>query len=377
MQFKILYKDKETAARSAILKTDHSNIHTPVFMPIGTQGAVKTIDPAVLSNLNANIILGNTYHLYIRPGHELIKKAGSLHSFMNWNKSILTDSGGFQVYSLSKLNKISDQGVEFQSHLDGSRHFFTPEISMDIQRYLGSDIIMAFDECPPGQADEKLVSCAVDRTTKWIKKCSDFLDKNDSFYGWEQTLFPIIQGGIYRSLREKSTEELVPFSKCGIAIGGLAVGEEKSLMFEIIDLMNTLLPKDQPRYLMGVGRPTDLVRSVQLGIDMFDCVLPTRNARNGQLFTSQGIINIGNKAHKEAFGQLDPNCKCYTCKNFSKSYLRHLFNIKEVLGLRLATIHNLSYYMNLMEDIRNNIKAETFSGWSKGYLNKMNDYKGM
>ena len=377
MQFKILYKDKETAARSAILKTDHSNIHTPVFMPIGTQGAVKTIDPVVLSNLNANIILGNTYHLYIRPGHELIKKAGSLHSFMNWNKSILTDSGGFQVYSLSKLNKISDQGVEFQSHLDGSRHFFTPEISMDIQRYLGSDIIMAFDECPPGQADEKLVSCAVDRTTKWIKKCSDFLDKNDSFYGWEQTLFPIIQGGVYRSLREKSTEELVPFSKCGIAIGGLAVGEEKSLMFEIIDLMNTLLPKDQPRYLMGVGRPTDLVRSVQLGIDMFDCVLPTRNARNGQLFTSQGIINIGNKAHKEAFGQLDPNCKCYTCKNFSKSYLRHLFNIKEVLGLRLATIHNLSYYMNLMEDIRNNIKAETFSGWSKGYLNKMNDYKGM
>ena len=377
MQFKILYKDKETAARSAILKTSHSNIHTPVFMPIGTQGAVKTIDPAVLSKLNANIILGNTYHLYIRPGHELIKKAGSLHSFMNWNKSILTDSGGFQVYSLSKLNKISDQGVEFQSHLDGSRHFFTPEFSMDIQRYLGSDIIMAFDECPSGQADEKLVSCAVDRTTKWIKKCSDFLNQNDSFYGWEQTLFPIIQGGIYPSLRKKSTEELVPFSKCGIAIGGLAVGEEKSLMFEIIDLMNTLLPKDQPRYLMGVGRPTDLVRSVQLGIDMFDCVLPTRNARNGQFFTSQGIINIGNKAHKEAFGQLDPNCKCYTCENFSKSYLRHLFNIKEVLGLRLATIHNLSYYMNLMEDIRNNIEAETFSSWSKDYLNKMNDYKGM
>ena len=377
MQFKILYKDKETAARSAILKTSHSNIHTPVFMPIGTQGAVKTIDPAVLSKLNANIILGNTYHLYIRPGHELIKKAGSLHSFMNWDKSILTDSGGFQVYSLSKLNKISDQGVEFQSHLDGSRHFFTPEFSMDIQRYLGSDIIMAFDECPSGQADEKLVSCAVERTTKWIKKCSDFLNQNDSFYGWEQTLFPIIQGGIYPSLRKKSTEELVPFSKCGIAIGGLAVGEEKSLMFEIIDLMNTLLPKDQPRYLMGVGRPTDLVRSVQLGIDMFDCVLPTRNARNGQLFTSQGIINIGNKAHKEAFGQLDPNCKCYTCENFSKSYLRHLFNIKEVLGLRLATIHNLSYYMNLMEDIRNNIEAETFSSWSKDYLNKMNDYKGM
>ena len=377
MQFDILYNDKETAARSAILKTNHSNIYTPVFMPIGTQGAVKTIDPEVLSKLDANIILGNTYHLYIRPGHELIKKAGSLHSFINWNKSILTDSGGFQVYSLSKLNKISDEGVEFKSHLDGSSHFFTPEISMDIQRHLGSDIIMAFDECPPGQADEKIVRSAVDRTTKWIKQCSNFIKQNQPFYDWEQTLFPIIQGGTFSSLRERSAEELLPFSKCGIAIGGLAVGEEKSSMFEIIHLMNTILPKDQPRYLMGVGRPTDLVRSVQLGIDMFDCVLPTRNARNGQLFTSQGIINIGNKIHKEAFDQLDPNCNCYTCENFSKSYLRHLFNIKEVLGLRLATIHNLSYYMNLMGDIRKNIKEQTFSTWSIDYLKRMNDHKGM
>ena len=377
MQFDILYNNKDTAARNAILKTDHSSIETPVFMPIGTQGAVKTIDPEVLTKLNANIILGNTYHLYIRPGHTLIKNAGSLHSFINWNKSILTDSGGFQVYSLSKLNKISDQGVEFKSHLDGSQHFFTPEFSMDIQRHLGSDIIMAFDECPPGQADEKVVRCAVERTTKWIKQCSDFIKQNKPFYDWEQTLFPIVQGGSFPSLREKSTEELLPFSKCGVAIGGLAVGEEKSSMFETIDLMNTLLPKDQPRYLMGVGRPTDIVRSVQLGIDMFDCVLPTRNARNGQLFTSQGIINIGNKVHKEAFDELDPNCNCYTCKNFSKSYLRHLFNIKEVLGLRLATIHNLSYYMNLMDDIRNNIKEETFSIWSKDYLTRMNDYKGM
>ena len=377
MQFDILYNDKETAARSAILKTNHSNIHTPVFMPIGTQGAVKTIDPEVLSKLDANIILGNTYHLYIRPGHELIKKAGSLHSFISWNKSILTDSGGFQVYSLSKLNKISDEGVEFKSHLDGSSHFFTPEISMDIQRHLGSDIIMAFDECPSGQADEKIVRSAVDRTTKWIKQCSNFIKQNQPFYDWEQTLFPIIQGGTFSSLRERSAEELLPFSKCGIAIGGLAVGEEKSSMFEIIHLMNTLLPKDQPRYLMGVGRPTDLVRSVQLGIDMFDCVLPTRNARNGQLFTSQGIINIGNKIHKEAFDQLDPNCNCYTCENFSKSYLRHLFNIKEVLGLRLATIHNLSYYMNLMGDIRKNIKEQTFSTWSIDYLKRMNDHKGM
>ena len=377
MKFSITSRDQISSARSGLLKTQNSEIRTPVFMPIATQGSVKTVDPDVLHDLNSQIILGNTYHLYIRPGHSLINKAGSLHSFINWNKSILTDSGGFQVYSLSKLNNISDQGVEFKSHLDGSRHFFTPETSMDIQRHLGSDIIMAFDECPPGQADEKVVRSAVDRTTKWIKQCNDFLKQNSPLYDWEQILFPIIQGGAFPSLREKSTEELLPYSKCGIAIGGLAVGEKKSSMFETINLMNTLLPKDQPRYLMGVGRPTDIVRSVQLGIDMFDCVLPTRNARNGQLFTSQGIINIGNNSHKEAFDQLDPNCNCYTCKNFSKAYLRHLFNIKEVLGLRLATIHNLSYYMNLMEDIRNNIEEETFSIWSKDYLKRMNDHKGM
>ncbi len=377
MQFSISHSDQTSSARRGVIKTDHSTIQTPVFMPIGTQGAVKTIDPEVLIHLDAQIILGNTYHLYIRPGHELIHKAGSLHSFMNWENSILTDSGGFQVFSLANLNKISDEGVEFQSHLDGSRHLFTPEVSMDIQRHLGSDIIMAFDECPPGQADEKTVEAAVNRTTRWIKECRDFLASNDPLYGWEQTLFPIVQGSVFEHLRKQSAEALIPFATCGMAIGGLAVGEEKNAMFETVDQMDGLLPIDQPRYLMGVGRPTDLVKSVQRGVDMFDCVLPTRNARNGQLFTSQGIVNIGNQTHREAFESLDPECDCYTCQNFSRSYLRHLFNIKEVLGLRLATIHNLSYYMCLMETMRKEIELGTFSNWANAYLNTMANHKGM
>ena len=346
-------------------------------MPIGTQGVVKTIDPEVLTKLDAQIILGNTYHLYIRPGHELIHKAGSLHSFMNWEKSILTDSGGFQVFSLARLNKISDEGVEFQSHLDGSRHFFTPEVSMNIQRHLGSDIIMAFDECPPGKAEESIVEKAVERTTLWMGQCHEYLENNGPLFDWQQTLFPIVQGSIYESLRKRSAEELMPFAKCGMAIGGLAVGEEKNAMFETIEQMDGILLQDQPRYLMGLGRPTDLVKSVQLGVDMFDCVLPTRNARNGQLFTSHGIINIGNNRHKESFETIDPDCTCYTCQNFTRAYLRHLFNIKEVLGLRLATIHNLTYYMTLMEKIRSTITKGNFESWSNGFLSQMSDHKGM
>lgn len=377
MQFTIVHSDRGTSARRGILKTNHSEIHTPVFMPIGTQGVVKTIDPEVLTKLDAQIILGNTYHLYIRPGHELIHKAGSLHSFMNWEKSILTDSGGFQVFSLARLNKISDEGVEFQSHLDGSRHFFTPEVSMNIQRHLGSDIIMAFDECPPGKAEESIVEKAVERTTLWMGQCHEYLENNGPLFDWQQTLFPIVQGSIYESLRKRSAEELMPFAKCGMAIGGLAVGEEKNAMFETIEQMDGILPQDQPRYLMGVGRPTDLVKSVQLGVDMFDCVLPTRNARNGQLFTSHGIINIGNNRHKESFETIDPDCTCYTCQNFTRAYLRHLFNIKEVLGLRLATIHNLTYYMTLMEKIRSTITNGNYESWSNGFLSQMSDHKGM
>ncbi len=377
MQFTIVHSERGTSARRGILKTNHSEIHTPVFMPIGTQGVVKTIDPEVLTKLDAQIILGNTYHLYIRPGHELIHKAGSLHSFMNWEKSILTDSGGFQVFSLARLNKISDEGVEFQSHLDGSQHLFTPEVSMNIQRHLGSDIIMAFDECPPGKAEESIVEKAVERTTLWMGQCHEYLENNGPLFDWQQTLFPIVQGSIYESLRKRSAEELMPFAKCGMAIGGLAVGEEKNAMFETIEQMDGILLQDQPRYLMGLGRPTDLVKSVQLGVDMFDCVLPTRNARNGQLFTSHGIINIGNNRHKESFETIDPDCTCYTCQNFTRAYLRHLFNIKEVLGLRLATIHNLTYYMTLMEKIRSTITNGNYESWSNGFLSQMSDYKGM
>ena len=370
MKFSILANDSITSARYGEISTDHSTFKTPVFMPIGTSAAVKTLDPKFLRDLDFGIILSNTYHLYIRPGHELINAAGGLHKFMNWSHSILTDSGGYQVFSLAKLNKISDDGVTFQSHLDGSTHFFSPELSMDIQRFLGTDIIMAFDDCPPANVDKSLVSIAVNRTYDWMKKCRAHINKNEPLHNWNQTLFPIIQGGIHADLRKKSAEQLLPLAECGIAIGGLAVGEDKSAMFDIIEQLGDILPIDQPRYLMGVGRPSDLIKSIQLGVDMFDCVLPTRNARNGQLFTSEGIVNISNGEYKESFEKIDKMCECYTCKNFSRAYLRHLFNIGEVLGLRLATIHNLNFYNDLMVTAREKILSGNFHIWSKSFLNK-------
>jgi len=373
MKFNVLKTDVDSSARTGILKTDHGEIQTPIFMPVGTHGAVKTVTPSELKSVKAQIILGNTYHLYLRPGTELINTAGGLHDFMGWDSPILTDSGGFQVFSLARLNKITDEGVEFQSHLDGSRHYLTPEKSMEIQRNLGADIIMAFDECPPSDADTNNIRNAVNRTKIWIERCKQYLNENPSVYNLEQNMFPIVQGGVSSELRKRSAEDMIPYAKCGMAIGGLAVGEEKPAMFEMIELMDELLPKEQPRYLMGVGTPSDLIQAVNRGVDMFDCVIPTRNARNGQLFTSFGKVNIRNEKYKSDFNPIDKNCMCETCQNFTRSYLRHLFNIKEVLGLRLATIHNLYYYLNLMELMRSHIQKGDFQKWSHQYLNNFNE----
>ncbi len=346
-------------------------------MPVGTVGAVKTFSPKELDDLNSEIILGNTYHLFLRPGIEIIHKAGGLHEFTSWRKPILTDSGGFQVFSLSRLNKISDDGVEFQSHIDGSRHMFTPELSMEIQRHLGADIIMAFDECPAGEADLEKVETAVNRTSNWMKRCCEWLEKNPELYNYKQNIFPIIQGGIDPDLRKQSIEQLIPYSKCGVAIGGLAVGEEKQAMMDTIEFCTEFLPISQPRYLMGVGKPTDIIKAVRMGIDMFDCVMPTRNGRNGHIFTSDGVLNIRNSQYKEDFSPIDSNSSHEWGQKFSKAYVRHLFNIKEVLGIRIASTLNIAYYQNLMNTIRTELNNATFDNWSKSTLNNMKKMKGM
>jgi queuine tRNA-ribosyltransferase len=377
MNFIVEANDVGSSARKGILKTDHGNINTPIFMPVGTIGAVKTMAPEDLYSLKSQIILGNTYHLYLRPGTKVLNEAGGLHKFNSWDKPVLTDSGGFQVFSLARLNKISDDGVEFQSHLDGSRHMFTPEFSMEIQRNIGADIIMAFDECPPGDSEKKIVEKAVERTTKWIERCDRWLKKNQELYNYKQVLFPIVQGSINHRLRKKSIEELIPFSTCGIALGGLAVGEEKNAMLDTIQYCTELLPKDQPRYLMGVGKPSDLLHAIRNGIDMFDCVMPTRNGRNGHIFTSNGVINIKNEKYKHDFSSVDESSSHQWGAKFSKSYVRHLFNINEILGLRIASTLNLAYYLNLMTDAREKISEGSFNTWSNSLLRKMKDMKGM
>ena len=377
MKFTLQNSDTNTSARTGILETDHGSIQTPIFMPVGTVGAVKTMAPHELEGVGSQIILGNTYHLYLRPGTDVIHEAGGLHKFNSWDKPILTDSGGFQVFSLARLNKITDDGVEFQSHLDGSRHMFTPEFSMEIQRNLGADIIMAFDECPSGDSEFKTVKNAVERTTRWMKRCKDWLSNNPELYDFRQTVFPIIQGSVNHELRQKSVEELIPYSSCGLGIGGLAVGEEKNAMMDTVEFCDTVLPKDQPRYLMGVGKPSDLVQAVRRGVDMFDCVMPTRNGRNGHIFTSDGVINIKNEKFKHDFSSLDRNSSHGWGRSFSKSYVRHLFNINEVLGLRIASTLNLSYYLDLMASMRQQINEGNFDAWSKSLLSEMRDQKGM
>ncbi|MCP3659176.1 MAG: tRNA guanosine(34) transglycosylase Tgt [Bacteroidetes bacterium] len=355
--FKLIKKSRNTKARLGEINTSHGKINTPIFMPVGTQGSVKSLTAEDMSNLEAEIILANTYHLYLRPGLEVIKKAGGLHKFINYNRPILTDSGGFQVFSLGDLRKIDKNGVKFSSHIDGSLHYFTPEKVIEIQRVFGIDIMMCFDECVKYPAEYKYVKESVDLTTSWAKRCKqEFLKGNDG----SQFLFGIIQGGMYNDLRRKSLNDLLEIEFDGYAIGGLSVGEPKQEMYQVLNFITDFMPQDKPRYFMGLGSPLDMWGAVEEGVDMFDCVMPTRNARNGTLFTSQGKINIKNARFKSDFEKLDTECFCYTCRNHSKAYLHHLFRAGELTALRLNTLHNLYFMINLMSKIRKSIFEDKF-----------------
>lgn len=360
--YELIKTDPRTKARRGRVTTPHGTIETPVFMPVGTAATVKAMRPEQVEETGAEIILSNTYHLYLRPGHEIVREAGGLHRFMNWNKSILTDSGGFQVFSLGAMRKISEEGVQFRSHIDGSKHMLTPEKSMEIQNALGSDIIMAFDECAPYPADRQYVKDSLERTTRWLKRCKDY-HKNTE----KQSLFGIMQGGMYADLRKQSAEEIVELDLPGYAIGGLSVGEPKPLMYEMLDECVDYLPKEKPRYLMGVGSPDCLFEGVERGIDMFDCVLPTRIARHGMAMTSVGRVNIKNAKYERDFTALDPNCDCYTCRNYSRAYLRHLFKADEILSSMLMTNHNIHFLVNTMKNIRKSIEEDRFLEYKKEF----------
>ncbi|MDO4545992.1 MAG: tRNA guanosine(34) transglycosylase Tgt [Bacillota bacterium] len=363
--YELIKKDHKTKARRGRVTTPHGTIETPVFMPVGTAATVKAMRPEEVKELGAEIILSNTYHLYLRPGHEVVKAAGGLHRFMNWDKPILTDSGGFQVFSLGDMRKITEEGVEFRSHIDGSKHMLSPEKSMEVQNALGSDIIMAFDECAPYPADRQYVKDSLERTTRWLKRCKEYHKNTEN-----QSLFGIMQGGMYADLRRQSAEEIVELDLPGYAVGGLSVGEPKELMYEVMDDCVDLLPEGKPRYLMGVGSPDCLFEGVERGIDMFDCVLPTRIARHGMAMTSRGRVNIKNAAHERDFSPLDPECDCYTCRNYSRAYLRHLFKADEILSSMLMTNHNLYFLVNTMKNIRAALEEDRFLEYKKEFYNK-------
>jgi len=365
LEFKLLKEATDCSARLGEIKTPHGVIETPVFMPVGTKATVKAMTPEEVRDLGAQIILSNTYHLYLKPGHKLIEEAGGLHKFMNWHGPILTDSGGFQVFSLGDLRKITEEGVEFKSHIDGSTHFISPEKSIEIQNSLGSDIMMCFDECTPYPSDYDYAKNSMERTTRWARRCKDYHKDWD-----RQALFGIIQGGMYKDLREKSVKDIVDIGFSGYAIGGLSVGEPMDLMCDILGFTAPLLPKDKPRYLMGVGSPDYLFEAVIRGIDMADCVLPTRIARNGLVMTSHGKLTIRNAEYKRDFGKLDPECDCYTCTNYSRAYIRHLFNVNEILAARLATIHNLYFLIKLMENIRKAIREDRLMEYREEFYKK-------
>jgi queuine tRNA-ribosyltransferase len=370
MKLKIEQIDSQSKGRAGTLRTPHGTVKTPVFMPVGTQATVKTLSPSDLEDLGAQMILGNAYHLYLRPGDDLIKEAGGLHRFMGWSHPILTDSGGYQVFSLAELRKISDEGVRFQSHLDGSTHTFTPESAVDIQRNLGSDIMMVLDECSPYPCPYEEAMRANDRTLKWAERCLNRHQSTEPPLGRRQALFGIVQGSTYEFLRRVSIERLAEFDFEGYAIGGLAVGEPRNAMIEMTDLCTGLLPEAKPRYLMGVGKPEDLVEAIALGIDMFDCVIPTRNGRNGTVYTWNGKMVIKNQSYQKDFYPIDENCGCYACRHFSKAYLRHLFQADEMLGLRLATVHNLYFYTELVARAREKILNGNFENWKSDFFNQ-------
>ncbi len=369
LSFQLESTNTHTKARAGKISTDHGEILTPIFMPVGTVGSVKAVTQQQLKEeIKAQIILGNTYHLYLRPGIEVLKTCGGLHKFMGWDRPILTDSGGYQVFSLSANRKIAEEGVMFQSHIDGSRHLFSPAKVMDIQRSIGADIIMAFDECPPHPSEYKYVKQSMELTHRWLDACIERLNETEGKYGHTQNLFPIVQGGIYKDLRTVSSEYVASKHAAGNAIGGLSVGEPEEMMYEFTELCCDILPADKPRYLMGVGTPWNILEAISLGVDMFDCVMPTRNGRNGMLFTSQGIINIRNKKWATDISVIDEGFPCETSNYYSKAYLRHLFVADEILGLQIASIHNLSFYLWLVSEARKYILADTFLSWKAAMI---------
>lgn len=372
LKFSVINKDKASKARAGFFETDHGVVETPAFMPVGTQGTVKAVNQDYLEkDINAQIILSNTYHLYLRPGTEVLEKAGGLHKFMNWRKPILTDSGGYQVYSLSSLRKLKEDGVEFRSHLDGSTHFFSPEKVIKIQRSIGSDIMMVLDECTPYPCDYEYAKKSTELTSKWAILNKEAFENTKPLYDHNQFLFGIIQGSVYKDLRESSAKDLLQNNFDGYAIGGLAVGEPTEMMYDITNFTTDFMPEDKPRYLMGVGRPENILESIDRGIDMFDCVMPTRNARHGVLFTNSGVLTLTNAKFKDDFEKVDENCKCYTCQNYSRAYLRHLFNSGELLALQLASIHNLHFYISMMSEARKRILEGSFKEWKNKTMKKI------
>ncbi|MDQ3191455.1 MAG: tRNA guanosine(34) transglycosylase Tgt [Bacteroidota bacterium] len=372
MDFKISASDIGSRARAGELITDHGRIQTPIFMPVGTAGTVKAVHQRELKDdIHAQIILGNTYHLYLRPGLDIIEKAGGIHKFNGWNMPLLTDSGGYQVYSLSAQRKIVEEGVKFTSHVDGSKHFFTPENVMDIQRVIGADIIMAFDECTPYPCEYNYAKKSMEMTHRWLKRCCDRFDSTSNKYNYNQTLFPIVQGSVYKDLRIKSAETIASFEREGNAIGGLSVGEPAEDMYAMTEVVCNILPANKPRYLMGVGTPENILECIALGIDMFDCVMPTRNARNGMLFTRYGTMNMRNEKWKDDFSPLDPHSDCFVDSQYSKAYLRHLIISKEILGAQIATIHNLNFYLWLVNQAREKIIEGTFTPWKNSMVKQL------